>query len=405
MKISIGVVACTTAIGFYSVCCTIFNKEKFREALTERERISHVTEEVNVKKRKSPLDSAIQIYTDHIDTAAWAKGTFPAEKWQSVMPDRVGWNTAKLDVAKEYFEQLNADACMIIQNGFVIGAWGDVSKPVEARSLRKSFLNTLIGIYSDRGIIKADETLESIGIDEKTPLTVVEKKATVADLLASRSGIFLPSAYDPNNHPERGLYKPGEVWHYNNWDFNALGTVFEKKTGKKIFEAFQNEIATPLKMQDFTIDNTEYRYEDVSTHPAYLFSTSARDDARIGLLWLNSGKWEDRQIVSQAWSLKSTSLQTDFKGKGGLSLRDGYGYLFWIDKNNEGDVIGYSALGNSGQFIYVNPSNKLIIVLRADPGSIFKKWLGWRLDPSESYLLVDLILDAAPEWRNGSRGD
>lgn len=322
---------------------------------------------------------------------------FPGAKWAKVAPSALGWKIKELEAAKAFYEQLNADACMIVQHGYVIAAWGDVTKPIPCRSIRKSFLGSLIGMYQGKGMIDLEKTLKSMDIDEKTHLTETERKATIRNLVSSRSGIFLPAAYDPNDHPARGTYKPGEVWHYNNWDFNVLLTVFEKETGRKIFEAFQEELAEPLQMQDFNIRNTEYVYEDVSLHPAYLFKTSARDDARLGLLWLNEGRWRDTQIIPASWMKQSTALQTDFKGTSDLVLRDGYGYLFWVDKDKNNEVVGFSALGASGQFIYVNHKYDVVIVLRADPGSIFKKWLGLRLDPKESYALVDRVLNAVPE--------
>jgi CubicO group peptidase (beta-lactamase class C family) len=353
----------------------------------ERELTRKSDRQVTVKKRNDLIDGAPKMPGEKV---------YPGINWTRINPVSVGWDEDKLNLAKEYFEQLNADACMVVQNGYVIAAWGDISTPVQNRSIRKSFLGTLMGIYHGKGQIQLNETLGEMGIDEKGGLSEIEKSATVETLLASRSCIFLPAAYDPNEHPERGTYKPNEAWHYNNWDFNTLGTIFEKKTGGKIFEAYQNDLAMPLQMQDFSIHNTEYRYERISSHPAYLFETSARDDARMGLLWLNNGRWMDKQIVPADWMEKSTSVVTDLKGKMRLSLRDGYGYLFWIDKDDLNNVIGFSALGASGQFIYVSPRHDLVIVVRADPGTVFKKWFGLRLEPKDSYKLVDYIIHAAP---------
>lgn len=372
-------------VGLWLICC---NREA--RVIATRDVTQQEAKEIVVKKDTS------KSMTDFL----WAEDTlherfFPGAKWVKVDPAVLGWNTSKLEAVKDYYEQLNADACMIVQHGYVIAAWGDVTKPIPCRSIRKSFLGSLIGIYQGKGIIDLNKDLKSLHIDEKNGLTETEKKATVRNLVASRSGIFLPAAYDPNDHPVRGTYSPGEVWHYNNWDFNVLLTIFEQETHKKIFQTFQDELANPLHMQDFNINNTEYVYEDVSLHPAYLFKTSARDDARLGLLWLNQGRWQDNQIIPTSWMKESTSLQTDFKGNSDLPLRDGYGYLFWIDKDKNQEVVGFSALGASGQFIYMNYKYDLIIVLRADPGTIFKKWFGLRLDPEESYRIVDLVLTAA----------
>ena len=50
--------------------------------------------------------------------------------------------------------------------------------------------------------------------------------------------------------PVRGSQKPGTYNLYSNWDFNALGTIFEKKTGRSIYDAFESDIARPIGMQD-----------------------------------------------------------------------------------------------------------------------------------------------------------
>jgi hypothetical protein len=390
MKISLSAITLFTLLIFYSVCCTIGNPVVHKEFAAEK------SESIREDRRAEVIRN-VKPGHDFLEAADYSKPVFPEDKWTRGNPEAMGWDTDELEKAKEYYENLNADACIIIQNGYIVSAWGDLSKPIECRSLRKSFLNNLIGISHAQGTISLDETLGSMGIDEKGGLTEVEKTATVEHLLSSRSGIFLPAAYDPNDHPDRGIYSPGEKWHYNNWDFNALATVFEKKTGKKIFEAFQSELAVPLQMQDFNPANTKYLYENVSLHPAYLFSTSARDDARMALLWLNKGKWKDRQLIPESWMAESTSLKTDFEGKGGYALRDGYGYLFWIDKDGFGEASGFAALGSSGQYIYVSTKHNFAIVLRSDPGSVFKKWLGMRLDPNDSYHLVNLVIGAAPK--------
>lgn len=53
--------------------------------------------------------------------------------------------------------------------------------------------------------------------------------------------------------PARGSHRPGTFWYYNNWDFNALGTIFEQASGTHIYTEFKRRIAEPLQMQDYGI--------------------------------------------------------------------------------------------------------------------------------------------------------
>jgi CubicO group peptidase (beta-lactamase class C family) len=82
-----------------------------------------------------------------------------------------------------------------------------------------------------------------------------DSMARVVDLLRARSGVYHLVDFETESmrksRPARGSHAPGTFWYYNNWDFNVLGTIFEKKTGLKIGAAFYRRIAKPIGMQDF----------------------------------------------------------------------------------------------------------------------------------------------------------
>jgi CubicO group peptidase (beta-lactamase class C family) len=147
--------------------------------------------------------------------------------------------------------------------------------------------------------------MEELGIDDNEPsLTPVEKQATVGDLIKARSGIYHPALGESPGmkakRPKRHSHAPGTFWYYNNWDFNAFGTIFEQETCTKIFEEFDRRIAKPLQMEDFKVDDCRYLTSDdylsyrgageLSIHPYYLFRMSTRDLARFGLLFLHQGR-------------------------------------------------------------------------------------------------------------------
>jgi CubicO group peptidase (beta-lactamase class C family) len=241
---------------------------------------------------------------------------------------------------------------------------------VNLHSIRKSVLDVLMGLYVDKGQVDISKTLRDLGIDDKGGLSDVERQATVQQLLQARSSIYHPAAYEPqemkDTRPARGSAKPGEKWFYNNWDFNALGTIFKKFTGKTVFESLRDDLAMPLQFEDFSYTfNTDWVYEDVSDHPAYAISLSARDLARIGLLMMRDGKWQYRQFLSQRWVMESTTSYSD-AGDG-----KGYGYLWWLSTRNvqfnqkfSGKV--YSGRGSFGQYLVVSPADDLVIVHNVD---------------------------------------
>jgi CubicO group peptidase (beta-lactamase class C family) len=289
----------------------------------------------------------------------------PQKTWQQYeTPEEAGFSSKKLNEAKKLYDSLDAAAFMVIYDGKVVVSWGDVTRRFMCHSVRKSFLSALYGIHVDEGTINLNKTLEELEIDDKSPLTKEEKQAVVKDLLKARSGVYHPAAYETLGmkalRPKRGSHKHNTFWYYNNWDFNVLSTILEKETGTDIFVDFKKRIADPLQMEDFRLmDGYHHLEPENSIHPAYPFRMSARDMARFGLLYLQEGKWNNKQIISKKWIKESTRSYS----KAGPGA--GYGYLWWIW--GEFKKLGmYSALGVGAQIIAVIPGANMVIVQRVN---------------------------------------
>ncbi|HEY6256516.1 MAG TPA: serine hydrolase, partial [Xanthobacteraceae bacterium] len=294
-------------------------------------------------------------------------GAEPLEHWQSAEP-AAGLSAEAVRAVHDFGTAFRPTAVMFVRDGQVIASFGDVSRKVNMQSVRKSLLSALYGIAVAQGRIGLTSTLADLAIDDNPPrLTDAEKQATVRDLLMARSGIYHIAAYETPDmgakRPERGSHAPGTFWYYNNWDFNALGTIYRKLTSEDIFESFAQRIARPIGMEDFSARDGRYVTEPQSIHQAYPFSLSARDAARFGLLFLNGGQWRGRQIIPAAWIKESTttySPQTDRSDRG-------YGYLWWTLQSAEWGADAIMASGDGGQKIAVIPSRRLVVVENVDP--------------------------------------
>jgi CubicO group peptidase (beta-lactamase class C family) len=349
-------------------------------------------------------------------TPNWApyKGSnqesYPGEHWQKVQtPERLGWSSEKLAAAREYSRTIDTAAVMIVDNGVVVDAWGDITKNFQCHSMRKSIMSALIGVHVDQGNLDLSKSMAELHIDDYEPaLNPEEKKATVGDLIKARSGVYHPAlgedAIMRAMRPRRHSHQPGTFWYYNNWDFNALGTIFEQETGTKIFEEFDRRFAQPLQMEDFKVSRCRYldsrNYGDafISMHRYYLFRVSARDLARFGLLFLREGQWQDRQIVSSEWVQESTATHSQ------IGLDSGYGYMWWTG-TREGFYPGinvkdhsYRASGWGGHKIFVLPYRNLVIVHRVNTD-----WKGERVSSGQIGRLLWHILDAAGETKIGEK--
>ncbi len=290
-----------------------------------------------------------------------------------VTPEEAGYSSILLENAKQYAQQSGYAAVMALYDGKVFFSYGDIKKNYLCHSIRKPFLGSLYGIYISQGIINIEATLEELGIDDIPPsLTIEEKQATVKDLLKSRSGVYHKAAAEIQEmkdiRPSRGSHPPGTFFYYNNWDFNVLGTIFEKETGTKIFEEFKRKIADPIGMEDFSTENCYYQYEDsLSMHPAYSFRMSARDMARFGVLYQKSGNWNGIQIVPPDWIIESTTTYSILDSATGI----GYGYMWYTIPEGSGfeQLIGASGFYHTGigvHIVIILPKLKLVLVERYD---------------------------------------
>jgi CubicO group peptidase (beta-lactamase class C family) len=275
-----------------------------------------------------------------------------------------GFDAARLEAARETWEAMPSAAFMVIADGAVVAAWGDVDRRYMCHSVRKSFLSALYGVYWDRGEIDLNMTLENLGIDDwPEPLLETERQARILDLLKARSGVFHPAAYAGRTDSRpRGSEGPGRYFAYNNWDFNTSATILMQLTGEDVFEAYDEYFAGPLRMEDWRVSDGYYHYElDKSKYPAYPFRLSARDAARFGLLFARFGMWDDERVLSEHWVQRSSalySIDTDIMG---------YGFYWWILRQPPFLDHGmYAALGVGNQFIAVLPKSDMVIVNRAN---------------------------------------
>jgi CubicO group peptidase (beta-lactamase class C family) len=246
--------------------------------------------------------------------------------------------------------------------------------------MRKSILSALVGLAHDRGEIDLDTTLCELDIDDTPTLSDEERSATIRDLLTARSGVHLPVADGGTlGRPPRGSHPPGTFWCYNNWDFNVLGHIYERITGRGVFVAFEHELAGPLGMTDWDgYRYGSYRYRadilgGTARYPNYKFHVSARDTGRLGQLYLDNGVWNGRQLLSQEWIARSTRAISRTNHPPGLLGM--YGYCWWVagpsDELSRTGIAdgGYSSIGFGGNYLTVLPGLNVVVTVLTDVGA------------------------------------
>lgn len=297
-----------------------------------------------------------------------AVSTFPGERWAERAPADAGFDARALAEAMRTAHP--AGAVIVVHDGRVIARAGNDSAANYTASVRKSVLSLLVGQAVARGELRLDATLAELGIDDRPPLLPRERTARVRDLLMARSGVFHPAA-NPGDAlayaPARGSQAPGTYFLYNNWDFNALGTILAQQAHASVYDLLERDLAVPLQFQDFS--RSAQRLEGDTTrsmHLSYPMQLSARDLARIGLLALSRGTWNGRTIVPAAWVDSATATLTPSSAMHPESWRSegqGYGYLWWTQEAESTSSWhgAFAAEGAGGQYLLVLPRLGMVI--------------------------------------------
>ena len=269
-------------------------------------------------------------------------------------------------VVEEYFNKWKADRLHILQ------------------SVTKSFTSALIGMAIAEGKIKSvDEKVLDFFPDMEDIANMDEGKASIRikDLLTMRSGVDyhengqdsphfqlnrLPTGWDKFylDRPMRG--DPGKNFNYDSGGVILLSAILKSCTGMHADIYAEKTIFKSLGIeQKFWVKNQEGH-----PHTGGGLALMTRDMARFGLLYLNKGKWEGKQVVPEDWIHESFKKHVDFGNQGQDVI--GYGYLWWIqrpDPQGNGQEYIYAARGAKGQYIFIVPEHDMVVAVNADTRS------------------------------------
>ena len=150
---------------------------------------------------------------------------------------------------------------------------------------------------------------------------------------------------------------PGTRFEYNSGASVLLGKIVRIITGKRIDKWAEEKLFEPLGITDYYWKKTPNGEIDTEGG-LYL---KAEDLAKLGALFLNKGKWQNQQIVSESWVTASISpIVNDVNPDNDSKV--GYGYQWWIPEHSNGKSNIFAGNGYGGQFLMVVPEYNLIVV-------------------------------------------
>ena len=171
--------------------------------------------------------------------ALGADPVFPGRTWETADPQARGWSVDRLQDARKHFRKIGSTAVLIVHDGRVIAAWGNTRSGSKSILCARAFsARSMVSRWSGvRSILSS--TLQDLKIDDKPPRSPPREK--VSNSAISSCALRRPVAAARRRRRvsgscvQSGSHAPGTFWYYNNWDFNALGTILQNVTQEDTF--------------------------------------------------------------------------------------------------------------------------------------------------------------------------
>lgn len=351
--------------------------------------------------------------------------TDPGREWERATPAEAGLDPDRLADARADLETAPIDhddgddprdrgaygdanpyRAVVVRGGRLVAEWNRGVAPderVQLASATKSAFATVLGIAVAEGMVpsadarltelfpEALDVLPGEGPKPGRHARASDRGITLRQLAANTSGYLKPD--EP----------PGEVKHYQTFGMNVLAHALAATYGA--YDAADPEgspgfplladtrLRIPLRGSwDYYHNNFEHPDGARLGHFGYFpgIAATARDMARLGLLWCRYGRWGGEQLVPEAWLREATTVQpAEREADPERNMLDTYGIGFWT--NGEGALwptlpeASFAALGAGGMVIWACPPLELVVV--EAPGPFY----GGTLDDGLLPAVVDAV--------------
>ena len=293
-------------------------------------------------------------------------------------------------------------AGILLKNGYQIASWGETKRVDMTFSVTKSYLSTIAGLAVDRGFFKTTEAVVNTVWD--TTFDGAHNQQITWEHLLNQSSDWsgtLWGGHDWADRPpregsiddwkNRTYHKPGTHFEYNDIRVKLLAYSLLQVWRKPLAQILKEHIMDPIgasttwrwygyKNSWVELDGMRMQSVSGGGHSGGGLFINTEDHARFGLLFLNEGNWNGKQLISTSWIKKAIAPSP---------AQLNYGYMWWLNKKGtsrywEGVPENvYYAAGFGGNFIVIIPDEAMIIVTR---------WL----EPSQMGTFVKQVLDAIP---------
>lgn len=308
-----------------------------------------------------------------------ANANWPTKEWSTSTPEKQGVSSAGLEKADKLINDNypNVYSLLVVRHGYLIyekyynGAGKD--KAYNVYSVTKSIMSALTGIAIEQNLIKSvDQPVSELLPDYFKNIDNQSKKnITIGNVLTMTGGLesvdnnyggfFTSDDWLAYTLKKPMTDKPGTKFVYNTGLTQFLSNIITKVSGMSTKDFAEKYLFSKIGI------NAGHWATDPKGYygGGYGLSLTPRDMAKFGYLYLNNGKWDGEQILSQEWVEESTKKHIT------ANESNDYGYLFWLktlhNSANNKDYFSYRADGAGGQLIVQIPELDMVIVVTAAP--------------------------------------
>ena len=247
--------------------------------------------------------------------------------------------------------------------------------PHDLRSASKSISSAIIGIAVDDGVIgSVDENLyDFIPSEYQYTKDSLKSKIKLKHLLTMSSGLAVNEQASENNYQSNSspwlktvleapmVNEPGTYADYGSANPFLLGVYLNERLNIPLQTYMDDKLFTPLGFTNYI------NFTDDSDDLAYFgggMLLTPRDMLKFGQLYLNKGRWNGKQIISENWVKESFGKYVRLQD---YPDKNQYGYLWWHDtyEVNGKKIETIEARGAGGQFIFIVPELESVVVITA----------------------------------------
>ena len=328
----------------------------------------------------------------------------PAGQWKTASPSAVGMDSVKLQAAVDYAlahgstwdfardqvrtfgtplgplpAQRAGTNGIILRHGYIVAQFGDTKANDPVYSVAKSFLSTIASLAVDRGLIKnvndpVANYIHDGGYDSPHNSAItwknhLQQESEWEGTLFGKNADFVGTEqFGRGERKPRAIQAPGSFYEYNDVRINRFSLSLARLFGTGLPDVLKSSIMDPIgassdwKWVPYANSQVEINGKQVGsvsggTRWGGGLWINSEDLARFGLLILNHGNWNGRQLVSEQWLRDAVTPSAHGPD---------YGYLWWLNTQKKqwpsGPASSFGALGNGSNIIWIDPEHDIVFV-------------------------------------------